>query len=71
MSIKHFLQYEREGRFKLLRFKDAAPAKQEELTDRIATYIRENKLTEQDSEHSRFMQKYFVNAWRKAQEAVQ
>ena len=65
------LQYEREGRFKLLRFKDAAPAKQEELTDRIATYIRENKLTEQDSEHSRFMQKYFVNAWRKAQEAVQ
>lgn len=65
------LQYEHEGKFKLLRFEDAAPAKQEELIARIASYIRENKLTEQDSEHSRFMQKYFVDAWRRAQEAVQ
>ena len=65
------LQYEHEGRLTLLRFENAAPEKQEELTDRIATYIRESKLTEQDSEHSRFMRRYFVDAWRKAQEAVQ
>lgn len=65
------LQYEREGKFKLLRFEDATPEKQEELIDRIATYIRESKLMEQDSEHSRFLRKYFVDAWRRAQEAVQ
>ncbi|MBR6678601.1 MAG: hypothetical protein IKL23_07750, partial [Oscillospiraceae bacterium] len=62
------LQYEREGRFKLLRFEEASPEKQEELIDRIATYIRESNLLEQDNEHSRFMRKYFVDAWRKAQE---
>ena len=64
------LQYEREGKFKLLRFEDASPEKQEELIDRIATYIRENKLPEQDNEHSRFMKKYFVDAWKRAQEAT-
>ncbi|MBR2895278.1 MAG: hypothetical protein IKC03_06435 [Oscillospiraceae bacterium] len=65
------LEYEREGKFKLLRFEDATPEKQKELIDRIAAYIRESKLTGQDSEHSRFMKKYFVDAWRKAQEAAQ
>ena len=65
------LQYEREGKFKLLRFEDAPPEKQEELIDRIATYISESKLTEQNTEHSRFMRKYFKDAWRKAQEVQQ
>ena len=65
------LQYEREGKFQLLRFEDAAPEKQEELIDRIAVYIRDNDLTEQDSEHSRFMKKHFVDAWNKAQGARQ
>ena len=64
------LQYEREGKFMLLRFEDANPEKQEELINRIAAYIRESKLPEQDSEHSRFMRKYFVDAWRRAQEAI-
>ena len=64
------LQYEREGKFKLLRFEDASSEKQEELIDRIATYIRESNLLEQDNEHSRFMRKYFVDAWRKAQEVT-
>ena len=64
------LQYEREGKFKLLRFEDATREKQDELTDRIASYIRESKLPEQDSEHSRFMRKYFVDAWARAQEAA-
>ena len=65
------LQYEREGKFKLLRFEDAAPEKREELIDRIAAYIRENKLARQDSEQSRFMKKHFVDAWKSAQEAPQ
>ena len=62
------LQYEREGKFKLLRFEVASPEKQAELIDRIATYIRESNLLEQDNEHSRFIRKYFVDAWRNAQE---
>lgn len=62
------LQYECDGKFKLLRFEDAAPEKQEELIDRITTYIRGNKLIEQNTEHSRFMQKYFEDAWKRAQE---
>lgn len=62
------LQYEREGEFLLLRFEDASPEKQADLIDRIATYIRESNLLEQDNEHSRFIRKYFVDAWRKAQE---
>ena len=61
------LQYEREGKFKLLRFEAASPEKQNELIDRIATYIHESKLAEQDNEHSRFMKKYFKDAWKKAQ----
>ena len=65
------LQYEREGKFKLLRFEESSPEKQVELIDRIATYIRGSKLTEQDNEHSRFMKRYFVDAWRKAQETTQ
>ena len=65
------LQYEREGKFKLLRFENTSPEKQEELIGRIATYIRESNLMEQDSEHSRFMKKYFVDAWNRAQETLQ
>ena len=61
------LQYEREGKFLLLRFEDASPEKQADLIDRIATYIHESKLAEQDNEHSRFMRKYFKDAWKKAQ----
>lgn len=64
------LQYEREGKCKLLRFEDAAPEKQEELIDRIVTYIRENDLTEQHNEHSYFMRKYFSNAWNRVQEVT-
>ena len=64
------LKYEQEGKFKLLRFEDTTPEKQAELIDRIATYIRESKLMEQDSEHSRFMRKYFADAWKRAQEAT-
>lgn len=65
------LQCEREGRFKLLRFEEATYERQDELIDRIATYIRESNLTGQDNEHSRFMRKYFADAWKRAQEATQ
>lgn len=59
------LEYERTGKFCLLRFEDASEEKQVELTDRIATYIIQNNLTEQDSEESRFIKRYFARAWEK------
>ncbi len=64
------LQYEREGKCKFLRFTDATPEKQEELIARIATYIRESKLTEQDSEHAQFMKTYFVDAWKRVENSI-
>lgn len=63
---QELLLYEREGLFHVFRFEDAAAEKQEELIDRIATYIAKDKLIEQDGEQSHFMQRYFVQAWEKA-----
>lgn len=60
------LEYERAGKFRVLRFEDASGEKQVELTDRIAAYITENRLPEQDSEEARFMKRYFAQAWEKA-----
>jgi len=59
------LEYERAGKFCVLRYEDASEEKQAELTDRIATYIIQNNLLEQDSEESRFMKRYFARAWEK------
>jgi len=59
------LEYECAGKFRVLRFEDASGEKQAELTDRIAAYIIQNNLPEQDSEESRFMKQYFAQAWKK------
>ncbi len=59
------LEYERAGKFCVLRYENASKEKQMELTDRIAAYITQNNLPEQDSEESRFMKRYFVQAWEK------
>lgn len=64
------LEYERAGKFRVLRFEDASKEKQTELTDRIATYILQNNLPEQDSEESRFMKRYFARAWEKAKKKL-
>lgn len=65
---QELLRYEQEGSFKLHRFEDATPEKQAELIERIATYIRESGLLAQDSEHARFIKRYFKNAWKAAME---
>ncbi len=61
------LEYERAGQFRVLRFENASEEKRTELTNRIATYIAENNLPEQDSEKARFMKRYYARAWEKAE----
>lgn len=68
---QELMRYEREGLFLVLRYEDAIPEKQAELTDRIAGYIKMNDLIAQDSEVSRFMKRYFVQAWAKAMEGTE
>ncbi len=60
------LEYERAGQFHVLRYENASVEKQAELTERIAAYITQNNLPEQDSEESHFMKRYFAQAWEKA-----
>lgn len=64
------LEYERAGKFRVLRFEDASEEKQAELTDRIAAYIIQNDLLKQDSEESHFMKRYFARAWEKAKKKL-
>lgn len=63
------MEHEAAGRFRLLRFADRAPEEQEELTERIAAYIREKELLERDDEESRFFSRYFVQSWARAAKA--
>lgn len=63
---QELLRYEEQGIFKLLRFEEASAEKQAELTDRIATYIDQNNLLNQNNETSRFMKRYYRQAWNKA-----
>ncbi len=60
------LEYERAGKFHVLRYENASEEKRAELTNRIAAYITENNLPTQDSEESSFMKRYFARAWEKA-----
>lgn len=57
---------EREGKVKIFRFAERDAVKQNELTERITSYIRENGLLTQDTPHARFIQRYFVQAWEQA-----
>lgn len=62
------LRYEEQGLFRVFRFEEASAEKQAELVDRIAADIAEENLLGQDSEKARFMKRYFVRAWEKAEE---
>lgn len=66
--FRELLRYEQEGSFRLHRFEDASAEKQAELTERVASYIREGGLLTQDDEHARFMKRYFASAWKAAME---
>ena len=60
------MRYEQVGLFRLQRFEDASEEKQTELIDRIAEYITREQLHNLDNDHSRFMERYFTQAWEKA-----
>lgn len=60
-------KFQQEGKFKLLRFQDAAPQKQAELVNRIASHIRTEVDMDTGNEESLFFRKYFKDAWKQAE----
>lgn len=62
------IRHQAEGRFRLLRFEDASAQKQEELTERVTSYIRQKDLHSRDDEESGFFRRYFSRAWERATE---
>lgn len=64
---QELLRYEREGLFRVFRYEDATAEKQTELTERIATFIAKDGMIDRDDEQSRFMKRYFADAWEQAQ----
>ena len=67
---QELLRYEREGLFHVFRYEEATAEKQTELTERIATFIAEDGMIDRNDEQSRFMKRYFADAWKKAKETV-
>ena len=65
---QELLRYEQEGLFRVLRYEEASPEKQAELTERIATFIARDGMIDRDGEQARFMKRYFTDAWEKAEE---
>lgn len=64
---QELLRYEREGLFRVFRYEEASAEKQTELTERIATFIAKDGMIDRDDEQSRFMKRYFADAWEQAQ----
>ena len=65
---RELLHWEEEGAFRVLRFTEASPERQAELTNRIADYILQNGLLHSGSRQARFLERYFQRAWEKAGE---
>lgn len=68
---QELLRYEREGLFRVFRYEEASAEKQTELTERIATFIAKDGMIDRDDEQSRFMKRYFADAWEKAKEITE
>ena len=68
---QELLWYEREGLFRVFRYEDATAEKQTELTERIASFIARDGMIDRDDEQSRFMKRYFADAWEKAKEITE
>ena len=68
---QELLRYEREGLFRVFRYEDATAEKQTELAERIASFIARDGMIDRDDEQSRFMKRYFADAWEKAKEITE
>ncbi len=60
------LKYEKDGKFKLLRYNEQTQQRQSELTDIIASSIIKASYYENNLPRANFMKKYFSTAWEKA-----
>ena len=60
------LSCEAAGELRILRFTEQPEARQQELTDMIAAYIRQQQFFPQNPEQRAFMQRYFAAAWARA-----
>ena len=61
------MRYEKEGKFKVLRFLEAEKAKQEEWTKKIAEVILQRGFLHEDTDKARFYKKYFKDSWELAE----
>lgn len=62
------LRYEAAGQLNVLRFNEQTNSRKAELTNMIATAIRQSNFFADNNEQQQFMQKHFAAAWRQAHE---
>lgn len=60
---EQLMEFERQGRFRCLRFTEVSSERQRELTSRITEYIRKGNHFRDNPEHARFLKRYFASAW--------
>ena len=63
---QELLRYEQEGKFRLIRFAEMSEERQNELTDRIVTVIKQENLLRAETEHAAFIRRHFTRAWENA-----
>ena len=68
---QELLRYEQQGMFRVFRYEEAVAEKQAELTERIATFVAKDGMIDRDDEQSRFMKRYFTDAWKRAKEITE
>ena len=64
---EEMLKYEKTGKFTVLRYNDQPEKRQLELVNLMASFILSNKFFQNDTAQAKFMKKYFVIAWKKAE----
>ena len=64
---EEILKYEKSGMFTVLRYNEQSEKRQHELVDLMASFILANKFFKTDVEQAEFVKKYFVMAWKKAE----
>ena len=64
---EEILKHEKSGEFTVLRYNEQSEKRQHELVDLMASFILANKFFQDDTAQAEFMKKYFVMAWKKAE----
>lgn len=64
---KELCRFQKQGKFKLLKFEEASPQRQAALIQTVADCIRDTHALHGDHEESHFFKNYFKAAWQKAE----